>query len=184
MVNQTPSEPRSGAIEVACDAGPQQVYLGLGANLAQPAQRLALVCEQLRELPETRVVAVSSFYESDPLGPPDQPRYVNAVCELATELTPLALLDHTQALELQHKRDRSGQRWGARTLDIDILLYAQEIICSERLTVPHPGITQRSFVLLPLLEIQPEADAPGLGPLADYLVDIDLLGIVKLATPE
>lgn len=103
------------------------------------------------------------------MGPADQPDYINAVAELSTELSPHALLDALQAIEQQHGRTRQGQRWGPRTLDLDILLYSDQQINDVRLQVPHPGIAMRSFVLYPLAEILPGCDIPGMGSLQALL---------------
>jgi 2-amino-4-hydroxy-6-hydroxymethyldihydropteridine diphosphokinase len=103
------------------------------------------------------------------MGPSDQPDYVNAVMALDTELEPLALLDHLQAIENVEGRVRLGERWGPRTLDLDLLLYGDDVIQHERLTVPHPGLHQREFVLYPLFEIAPELTIPGRGALRDWV---------------
>ena len=96
------------------------------------------------------------------MGPQDQPDYLNSVIELYTAIEPLDLLDLLQAIELDHQR-RRNRRWGARTLDLDLLLYGDQEITNARLTVPHPGITERSFVLIPLLELDPDLYLPGVG---------------------
>lgn len=114
-------------------------------------------------------MACSSLYRSAPLGPANQPDYVNAVMAVETALAPLALLDALQALETAFGRVRHGERWGPRTLDLDILLYGSEILATDRLTVPHPGLAEREFVLYPLQEIAPDLNIPGLGPLADLV---------------
>ena len=137
-----------------------EVYLGLGANLANPVAQLQSAVAALRQLPHSKVLAISSLYGSRPMGPQDQPDYVNAVVKLTTSLTPLALLDALQHIEQQHGRQRKAQRWGPRSLDLDILLYANHTIASERLTVPNYGLTQREFVLYPLAEIAPQLQLP------------------------
>jgi 2-amino-4-hydroxy-6-hydroxymethyldihydropteridine diphosphokinase len=114
-------------------------------------------------------MACSSLYRSAPMGPANQPDYVNAVMAVETALAPLALLDALQALETAFGRVRHGERWGPRTLDLDILLYGSEILATDRLTVPHPGLAEREFVLYPLQEIAPDLNIPGLGPLADLV---------------
>ena len=114
------------------------------------------------------------------MGPQNQPDYVNAVCVLQTGLAALDLLDLLQSIEQQQGRQRDGKRWGARTLDLDLLLFGNEIINNERLQVPHPGVCERSFVLLPLLELAPEQVIAGKGRAADYLSSVEKYGIYKL----
>ena len=131
-----------------------KVYIALGSNLANPQAQLTAALQALNALSDSRLTAVSSFYQSKPLGPQDQPDYVNAVACLETSLAPLALLDELQRIEHEQGRVRL-RRWGERTLDLDILLYADHIIQSERLTVPHYDMHQREFVIIPLVEIAP-----------------------------
>ena len=151
------------------DARLVRAYIGLGGNLDQPAARIRRARAALSVLPNTREAAFSRLYRSAPMGPSDQPDYVNAVMALDTELEPLALLDHLQAIENVEGRVRLGQRWGPRTLDLDLLLYGDDVIQHERLTVPHPGLHQREFVLYPLFEIAPELTIPGRGALRDWV---------------
>ena len=131
-----------------------KVYIALGSNLEHPQAQLTAALQALNALSDSRLTAVSSFYQSKPLGPQDQPDYVNAVACLETSLAPLALLDELQRIEHEQGRVRL-RRWGERTLDLDILLYADHIIQSERLTVPHYDMHQREFVIIPLVEIAP-----------------------------
>ncbi|MEO4046145.1 2-amino-4-hydroxy-6-hydroxymethyldihydropteridine diphosphokinase [Pseudomonas sp. CAU 1711] len=133
----------------------ERVYVGLGSNLAEPLQQLKAALAAIAELPDTRLAATSSFYASDPLGPPEQPRYVNAVAALDTALQPLQLLDALQRIELEQGRVRKAERWGPRTLDLDILLFGSRLIAEERLSVPHYHMHARPFVLYPLAEIAP-----------------------------
>lgn len=144
-------------------------FIGLGSNLDDPRQQVARALRELAELPDTTLAAQSSLYRSAPMGPPDQPAYINAVARLETRLAPEALLDALQAIEARHGRLRGDERWGPRTLDLDILLYADVRIDNPRLQVPHPGLAERNFVLQPLAEIAPDLDIPGLGPLRDLL---------------
>lgn len=134
----------------------ERVYLGLGSNLAEPLAQLREALAALAALPRSALVAVSSFYASDPLGPADQPRYVNAVAALDTALAPLELLDALQAIELQQGRVRKAERWGPRTLDLDILLFGERLLDEPRLRVPHYHLHARPFVLYPLAEIAPD----------------------------
>ncbi|WP_177410193.1 2-amino-4-hydroxy-6-hydroxymethyldihydropteridine diphosphokinase [Pseudomonas sp. LFM046] len=138
----------------------ERVYIGLGSNLAEPVAQLRGALAALGELPQTRLAAVSSLYASDPLGPPDQPRYVNAVAALDTQLAPLQLLDALQAIELAQGRVRKDERWGPRTLDLDILLFGQHRIDEPRLQVPHYHMHARAFVLYPLAEIASDLQLP------------------------
>ena len=136
------------------------VYIGLGSNLDSPSQQLIQAIHAIAKLPQVNISALSSFYGSRPMGPQDQPDYINAVLALTTELSALELLDALQKIELDAGRVRKDERWGARVLDLDILLFGQEIINSERLIVPHYGLKEREFVLLPLAEIAPELSLP------------------------
>ncbi|MCL7946125.1 2-amino-4-hydroxy-6-hydroxymethyldihydropteridine diphosphokinase [Marinobacter sp. ATCH36] len=141
-------------------------FIGLGSNMAEPSAQLAGAVARLAALPKTELVAQSAFYRSRPVGPQDQPDFVNGAAWLRTELTPLDLLDQLQAIELAHGRERI-QRWGPRTLDLDLLLYGNEAIISDRLTVPHAELANRDFVLQPLLDLDPERVLPDGRSLAD-----------------
>ncbi|TCK04981.1 2-amino-4-hydroxy-6-hydroxymethyldihydropteridine diphosphokinase [Marinobacterium mangrovicola] len=143
-------------------------YIGLGSNLEDPQAQVRTALEQLTSLPDTELVAASSLYRSDPVGPQDQPDFVNAVAELNTRLAPEALLDELQAIEQAHRRVRE-RHWGPRTLDLDILLYAEQQIESERLVVPHRFMRERGFVLWPLAEIAPSLILPDGTPLSKLL---------------
>lgn len=135
-------------------------YIGIGSNLANPRQQVQRAVEALRAIPASRLLAVSPWYGSHPVGgPAEQPDYINGVASLQTRLEPHALLDHLQAIEQQQGRERHT-RWGARTLDLDILLYGDECLQDERLTVPHPRLAERAFVLFPLADIAPALVLP------------------------
>ncbi len=136
-----------------------EAYVGLGSNLQDPTAQLARAVMELARLPETTLQAQSPFYASRPVGPQDQPDFVNGAVALSTKLPALQLLDHLQAIEQAHGRERK-QHWGPRTLDLDLLLYGQEAITHERLTVPHPELPNRDFVLQPLLDLAPELALP------------------------
>jgi 2-amino-4-hydroxy-6-hydroxymethyldihydropteridine diphosphokinase len=161
------------------NAPPQTVYIGLGSNLEHPRQQVTTGLQELAQLPLTRLLAQSSLYASDPLGPPDQPPYINAVACLETAIAPLPLLEALQTIEFEHRRVRK-QHWGPRTLDLDILLYGERRIDLPRLQVPHPHMAQRSFVLVPLQEIAPQLSIPGAGPLAPLIAACDALGLRRL----
>lgn len=161
-----------------------RVYLGLGANLEAPLQQLQQAVSALTLLPNSQLAAVSSFYGSKPMGPQDQPDYVNAVAALDTRLAPEVLLDELQRIEQEQGRQRKDERWGPRTLDLDILLYGTEVLNTQRLTVPHYGLHQREFVVYPLLELAPLLDIPGLGALADIALQVPRNGLTILAAPQ
>lgn len=155
-------------------------WVGLGSNLEQPREQVRSALVELTTLPDTRLIATSSLYRSAPMGPQDQPAYINAVARLETRLSAEALLDALQAIESAHGRVRSGEHWGPRTLDLDILLYGSEQLSSPRLTVPHPGIAERNFVLYPLAEIDPDLDIPGQGSLRTLLARCSSQGLTRL----
>lgn len=142
------------------------VYIGLGSNLDNPAAQIAGAMDELAVLPETDLVKRSSLYRSAPLGPQDQPDFINAVVQLQTGLSADMLMIQLQQIEHTHGRTRAVH-WGPRTLDLDLLLYGNMKIRTEKLTVPHPQIATRSFVLCPLLEIDPEVEIPELGSAGD-----------------
>jgi|SRR5690554_688992 len=134
-------------------------YIGLGSNLENPRAQVEQAFAELAELAHTQLAASSPLYQSVAVGPGDQPNYVNAVAHLKTRLEPLALLDQLQALEHKHQRVRI-ERWGPRTLDLDLLLYGDAVIDLPRLQVPHPYLSRRSFVLYPLADIAPDLVLP------------------------
>ncbi len=149
-------------------------YIGLGSNIEQPYLQIKDAIIALDALPETSVVKDSGYFKSRPMGPKDQPDYVNAVVEIATAISANDLLKHCQHIEQQQGRIKL-RRWGERSIDLDILLYADEQIQSDDLSVPHPGICLRDFVYLPLLKLEPEIRLPGRGLLS---------GIVEKSAPE
>lgn len=135
-------------------------YIAIGSNLASPLEQVNAAIKALADIPESSVLAISSFYRTPPLGPQDQPDYLNAAVALETTLAPEELLNHTQRIELQQGRVRKAERWGPRTLDLDIMLFGNEVINTERLTVPHYDMKNRGFMLWPLFEIAPELVFP------------------------
>ncbi|MCG6938840.1 MAG: 2-amino-4-hydroxy-6-hydroxymethyldihydropteridine diphosphokinase [Gammaproteobacteria bacterium] len=143
---------------------PGKVYIGLGSNIEQPFLQIKQAILALESLPGTRVLADSGYYTSKPMGPEDQPDYVNAVIEIETVLEAKQLLNHCQLIEQQQGRVKK-RHWGERTIDLDILLFADQQIAAKDLTIPHPGICQRDFVYLPLLKLNPEVEIPGKGML-------------------
>ena len=131
----------------------ERIYIGMGSNLAEPAEQLRSAVQALAQLPDTQLAGVSAFYQSDSLLP-GQPRYTNAVAALDSRLAPLDLLDALQAIETGQGRERL-ERWGPRTLDLDILLFGDRLIDELRLKVPHYHMHARAFVLYPLAELAP-----------------------------
>lgn len=136
-----------------------RAWIGLGSNLEDPLQQLARAVTGLATPPHTTLLSQSPFYRSRPMGPQDQPDFVNGVALVETRLTAHELLDHLQRLEQDHGRVRR-RHWGPRTLDLDLLLYGDQVINSDRLIVPHPGIQDRDFVLKPMLDISEEVALP------------------------
>jgi len=155
------------------------VYVGLGSNLDNPEFQMTTAIEALAGLPQTRLQARSSLYRSAPMGPQDQPDYVNAVVQLLTGLGPEALLDSLHGIEREQGRVRA-QHWGPRTIDLDILLYGQIVVAGERLKIPHPGIAERNFVLHPLAEINGQLEIPGLGCVQSLLEQCPDTGLSRL----
>ena len=136
-----------------------KVYVALGANLDDPKSQLDNACKELIKLAEDGSFQVSSYYRSKPIGDVVQPDYINAVASFVTKLAPLALLDELQRIELEQGRQRLV-RWGPRTLDLDLLLYGNQRFDIPRLTIPHYGLQERSFVLIPLYELTPNLCLP------------------------
>jgi 2-amino-4-hydroxy-6-hydroxymethyldihydropteridine diphosphokinase len=144
-------------------------YIGLGANLGDPVNQILAARRELQLQPGLCEVAFSGLYRSAPMGPENQPDYVNAVMAVSTRIGPHDLLALLQRVENVHGRVRTGEHWGPRTLDLDLLLYGDETIARPELTVPHPGIADREFVLIPLFEIAPELSVPGCGTLRELM---------------
>ncbi len=128
-------------------------YIGLGSNLSDPEAQIRQAITNIQSIPHSHINQISSLYFSRPMGPQDQPDYMNAVLALDTQLSALELLDHLQIIENNAGRVRKENRWGARILDLDILLFGDKTIQNKRLTVPHYGMKDREFVLIPLAEI-------------------------------
>lgn len=173
-------------------------YIGLGSNLELPQQQIESALGELHDLPKSRCLAQSSRYRSAPMvstgmvstgmvskkgGPQDQPDYINAVVALETELEPQVLLQALQTLENAHGRVRT-EHWGPRTLDLDLLLYGDQVMDSDQLTIPHPGLYERNFVLYPLAELSAnyglEVPIPGKHSLRDLLMNCEPDGLEKL----
>lgn len=147
-------------------------YLGLGANLNKPVQQLNQAVAALQAHSSLHKVRVSPYYQSAPMGPQDQADYVNAVVECLTDLSPLVLLELCQSIEQAQLRERK-RHWGERTLDMDILSMGELMMHTERLTLPHPGIAQRDFVVLPWRDLAPNYVIPTLGRVSDLVIMSD-----------
>ena len=145
-------------------------FVGLGSNLEEPVRQIELAIELLKAIPDTELVSRSSLYRSAPLGTIAQPDFVNAVARIVTVLNAHSLLQSLQEIEHLQGRVR-GERWGPRVLDLDLLVYGSTSIDQPTLTVPHPRIAERNFVLLPLQEIAPDLVIPGLGCVSDIAVN-------------
>ena len=159
----------------------ERCFIGLGSNLGDSMETLSSAVNAIKAIEGVEQFQISSYYQSKPHGPQDQPDYVNAVASFTTTMSPENLLDSLQVIENTHGRVRSGSQWTARTLDLDILLYGNHQIDTERLKVPHPWMTQRDFVLYPLYEIAPDLSLPDGTPLKQYLdiVSGDTLQVLK-----
>jgi 2-amino-4-hydroxy-6-hydroxymethyldihydropteridine diphosphokinase len=155
--------------------------VGLGSNLADPVAQVRRALEELADIPETRVTARSPLYRSAPLGSQDQPDYINAVAALDTRLAPLELLASLRDIERIHGRVRDGTRWGPRSLDLDLLLYGDVAMDTPELSLPHPGLPERAFVLYPLFDIAPQLAVPGKGTVRELR---DRLGSTDIARLE
>ena len=158
----------------------QPAYVGAGSNLSDPPARVREAFERLRQLPHTRVVLTSRLYASRPLGPIAQPDYVNAAAALLTQLPAAALLGQLRAIESAMGRPAARQRWGPRVIDLDLLSYAHERRAEPELTLPHPGIVERNFVLYPLSEIAPDLELPGLGRVSELKERVTSEGLALL----
>ena len=155
-------------------------YIGIGSNLADPVTQVTGAITALARLPGSRRVAYSPLYRSEPVGPAGQPDYINAAAAIETRLSPEALLQALQALEAASGRVRDV-RWGPRTLDLDILMYGDLRRTDPSLTLPHPCLHQRRFVLEPLIAIAPELVVPELGDVRSLLADCPPLDLEQLA---
>ena len=156
--------------------------VALGSNLADPVAQVRRALAELAGVPETRLVARSRLYRTRAVGPP-QPDYVNAAALLETRLDAATLFDALLAIEAAHGRTR-GERWGPRTLDLDLLVYGDAVIDTPRLAVPHPQLARRPFVLVPLAEVAAGLEVPGLGRVGDLAAACPGEGVVPLETDD
>lgn len=160
-----------------------RVAIGLGSNLDDPAKQIRIAVQSLQALDSIRQVVLSDLWASKPQGPQDQPDFVNAVCVCETCLTPMALLDDLQTLEQNQGRIKR-RHWGERLIDLDILLYADQQIEQPDLVIPHPHMTQRDFVLIPLAQVWPEDHLPGLGKLKELIAHLDQSYLLNQSSTE
>ena len=157
-------------------------FIGVGSNLDDPVAQIQTALGALAKLPASRVQLSSGLYRNPPMGPADQPDFVNAVVAILTRLSPHELLRNLQAIESRQGRDRGAQiRWGPRRIDLDVLTYGSRIIDEENLSIPHSGISDRNFVLLPMLEIAPELVVPGHGTVRSLSANLDNSKLVRIA---
>ena len=154
-------------------------YIGLGSNLKGPKEQIEKALKALGEAKEITLLSVSSFYQSKPLLDMPGPNYLNVVCKIETEMSALDLLNFCQEIENNQHRVREV-KWGSRTIDLDILLYGDQVLANKRLTIPHPEMINRAFVLLPLFEIEPGLKLPLLGSLKGLLDRIKPSDVEKL----
>ena len=154
-------------------------FIGLGSNLQGPRKQINTALNSLDDLSETKVLRISGFYQSKPLLEIPGPDYLNVVCKIETRLSALDLLSQCQQIENKQHRVREI-RWGSRTIDLDILLYGDEVISTQELNVPHPEIIKRNFVLLPLFEIEPKLELPVFGKLNELVAKVETSSITKL----
>jgi len=158
----------------------QPAYIGVGSNLEDPRAQVLAAIARLGQLPRTRLVLVSKLYRSRPFGPVAQPDFINAVAGILTQLEPKALMGELHAIESAMGRPERHEHWGPRIIDLDLLALGSERREEPHLTLPHPGIVERNFVLYPLAEIAPDLQLPGLGRVADLAAAVSAEGITRL----
>jgi 2-amino-4-hydroxy-6-hydroxymethyldihydropteridine diphosphokinase len=157
-----------------------RAFVALGSNLSVPRAQVLRAFDALARLPQTRMSARSRLYRSAPWGNTAQPEFVNAVAELDTMLQPRELLDALLAIERAAGRERDGGRWGPRVLDLDLLLHNGRVLDEPGLTLPHPYLHERAFVLLPLNDVAPDLEVPGRGCVRDLLDRVDIGGCLAM----
>lgn len=158
-----------------------RAFIGLGSNLGDSRRVVAAAVSAIGALPRTRLLCSAAQYRTPPWGVLDQPDFINSVVEIDTTLDAHALLHELLQLERAAGRVRDGSRWGPRALDLDILLYGDDVVCGAGLQIPHPQLARRAFVLLPLAEIAADCIVPGQGRVADLLLRVDIGGCSRLA---
>lgn len=167
----TPDSSRSSGIAA---------FIALGSNMEDPEQQITRGLAEIGALPNTRLACFSSLYRSAAVGYREQPDFLNAVAAVATSLEPRVLLDHLLAIERAHGRVREFAN-APRTLDLDLLLYGQLAICESGLVIPHPRMHERAFVIVPLVEIAPDATIPGRGRASDLVQHVNVASVARLA---
>jgi len=155
-------------------------FVALGGNIGDSPAQIRSALRALAGLPDTRLVRQSSLYRNPPVGYLDQPEFVNSVAQIETRIAPRALLGHLLEIERAHGRVRDHPN-APRTLDLDILLYGGQVVHEPGLTIPHPRMPERAFVLVPLAEIAPDFEVPGRGRVADLLRNVETSGMIKLS---
>ncbi|HEX5124669.1 MAG TPA: 2-amino-4-hydroxy-6-hydroxymethyldihydropteridine diphosphokinase [Rhodanobacteraceae bacterium] len=156
-------------------------YIGIGSNLDDPERQVRAAIDALKRLPRSTFAGASRLFRTAPWGKADQPAFVNAAAAVSTALSPRELLDALLAIERARGRVRDGERWGPRVIDLDILVYGDARIDEIGLHVPHPHLAERAFALLPLVDLAPELEIPGLGPVRALIEGIDATGCTALA---
>jgi 2-amino-4-hydroxy-6-hydroxymethyldihydropteridine diphosphokinase len=151
----------------------REAYVGIGSNLGDREENVRRAVELLGADPHIEVVAVSALRETDPVGLLEQPDFVNAAARVRTDLSPRQLLDRLLEVERELGRVRTGERYGPRTIDLDLLLYGQEVVEEPGLRVPHPRLAERRFALEPLLDLDPALSVPGRGPVQSLLARLE-----------
>lgn len=177
MTTTGPAEPARGAAERVRWI---PAYVALGSNLDDPRSQVERAFEALAQLPRSRLVARSALYRSPPLGPVEQPDFVNAAAGLLTQLDAAELLRELKALETALGRAVPVERWGPRRIDLDLLVHGTTQVQQPDLHVPHPGIAERTFVLAPLCDISPSLTVPGVGRVSSLLAGLDASGLERM----
>ena len=155
-------------------------YIGLGSNMDDPRTQISTALVNIHSHEQISIQQCSHLYASAPMGPQNQPDYINAVIKITTGLTPIELLDVLQNIEQQHGRKRSSEQWGPRTLDLDIILFNNLKMDNDRLTIPHYGLAQREFVLVPLFEIEPDMIMQDGKTIASWVANCSFEGLRRL----
>ena len=156
-----------------------RVFIGLGSNLGEPSKQIKMAVRDIILTLSTDIIACSALYESIPMGPQDQPNYINAVIELNIKHNPRLLLNQLQNVEQRYGRIRK-RRWGERTLDLDILLYGELILNDKQLTIPHPEIAVRPFVIYPLASLDPQLEISGVGSIGQLVRQCPCNGLQQI----
>ncbi|MDA7793215.1 2-amino-4-hydroxy-6-hydroxymethyldihydropteridine diphosphokinase [Glaciecola sp.] len=166
---------------MATENQPNIGFIGLGANLGDPVANISSALSHIALIPNLELLACSSFYDSVPMGPSEQPNYINAVCKISTSLDGLYLLHQLQSIEQEHGRVRDGEHWGPRMLDLDLLMLGRQTYNNQELTLPHYGMRHREFVLVPLFELQPDLLMPDNHPIAKWVSECDVSQLRRIA---